>query len=79
MATDATTDFHKTLVQAVKDAAQDIADNAEDYVGNTDLLSHMTITIDFDPDFGMKCPTITVDKDYVCKTAVNRFMRGIME
>lgn len=79
MATDAASDFRKTLVQAVKDAAQDIANNAEDYVGNTDLLSHMTITIDFDPDFDMKCPTITVDKDYVCKTAVDRFIRGVLE
>lgn len=66
--------FHEKLVQAVKDVGQDIIDNAEDYVGSASMLSDMTITVRFDPDFGMLAPTIEVEKNYLCKKAVDRLM-----
>lgn len=64
--------FHEKLVQAVKDVGQNIIDNAEDYVGSASMLSDMTITVRFDPDFGMLTPTIEVEKKYLCKKAVDR-------
>lgn len=66
--------FHEKLVQAVKDVGQDIIDNAEEYVGSANMLSDMTITISFDPNFNMLAPTIEVDKNYLCKKAVDRLM-----
>lgn len=64
--------FHAKLTQAVKDAGQDLIDNAEAFVGEADLLSIMTITLRFDPSFSMLQPTIDVDKEYICKTAFER-------
>lgn len=64
--------FHAELAQAVKDAGQDLIDNAEEFVGEADLLSDMTITLHFDPNFSMLQPTIEVDKEYICKTAFER-------
>lgn len=66
--------FHEKLVQAVKDVGQDIVENAEDYVGSASMLSDMTITIRFDPNFDMFAPTIEVEKNYLCKKAVDRLM-----
>lgn len=67
--------FHAKLVQSVKDAGQDLIDNAEEFVGKADLLSGMTITLRFDPSFNMLQPTIDVDKEYICKTAYERLKR----
>lgn len=69
-------DFQKKLIQAVKDAGQEIVDNAEDFVGSANMLSDMTITIRFDPERDMCLPTIEVDKTYLCKPAWDRFKEG---
>lgn len=69
------TDFRKKLADVVRDAGQDLIDNAEEYVGSVDLLSSMTITIKFDPEFGM-LPSIDVDKKYICKTSYDRYVKG---
>lgn len=66
--------FHEKLVQAVKDVGQDIVENAEDYVGSASMLSDMTITVCFDPDFSILAPTIEVKKNYLCKKSVDRLM-----
>lgn len=69
--------FQQKLIQAVKDAGQEIVDNAEDFVGSGSMLSDMTITIRFDPEHGMYLPTIDVDKTYLCKRAYDRFREGV--
>ena len=66
--------FHEKLVQAVKDVGQDIIDNAEDYVGSANMISEMIITARFGPGFDMLAPTIEVEKNYLCKKAVDRLM-----
>ena len=68
-------DFQKKLIRAVKDAGQEIVDNAEDFVGSSNMLSDMTITIRFDPESNMYLPAIDVDKTYICKRAWDR-LRG---
>lgn len=70
--------FREKLVQAVKDAGQDIIDNADDYVGKTDMLSTMSIVLTFDPSFSMLNPTIKVEKEYLCRRAIKR-LRGDYE
>ena len=70
--------FREKLVQAVKDAGQDIIDNADDYVGKTEMLSNMSIVLTFDPSFSMLSPTIEVEKEYLCKRAIKR-LRGDYE
>ena len=70
--------FRDKLVQSIKDVGQDIINNAEDYAGQSPYLSRMTITIDFDPEYGMGgmlTPEINVDKTYLCGTIVER-LRG---
>lgn len=70
------TDFRKKLADAVRDAGQELINNADEYVGSVDLLSSMTITLTFDPDFNMLQPTIEVEKEYLCKTAYDRCVKG---
>lgn len=65
-------DWLTKLTTAVQDAGQEIVDRAPDIVGTGDMLSRMTITIDFDPEFSMLAPTITVNKKYLCERAADR-------
>lgn len=69
--------FQQKLIQAVKDAGQEIVDNAEDFVGSGSMLSDMTITIRFDLEHSMYLPTIDVDKTYLCKRACDRIREGV--
>lgn len=66
-------DFFLKLTEAVEDAGQDLIDRAADIVGGSDLLSSMTITIRFDPEYNMRLPRIEVYKEYLCKNALDRF------
>lgn len=70
--------FREKLVQLVKDAGQEIIDNADDYVGKTEMLSKMSIVLTFDPSSSMLNPTIEVEKEYLCKRAIKR-LRGDYE
>ena len=70
------TDFRKKLADAVRDAGHELINNADEYVGSVDLLSSMTITLKFDPNFSMLQPTIEIDKEYLCKTAYDRYVEG---
>lgn len=70
------TDFRKKLADAVRDAGQELINNADEYVGSVNLLSGMTITLNFDPNFSMLQPTIEVVKEYLCKTAYDRCVKG---
>lgn len=64
--------FRAKLFRAVQDAGQEIINRASDIVGTGEMLSGMTITIKFDPAFQMVSPTITVEKEYLCKCAIER-------
>ena len=68
--------FQKKLADAVRDAGQDLINNADEYVNSVDLLTSMTITVKFDPEFSMLQPTIEIDKEYLCKTAYDRYTKG---
>lgn len=65
-------DWLTKLTEAVQDAGQEIIDRAPDIVGTGEMLSNMTITIEFDPEFRMLAPTIVVNKEYLCKRAIDR-------
>lgn len=65
-------DWVVKLTKVVQDAGQEIIDRASDIVGTGEMLSRMTITIDFDPAFQMLSPIIMVDKEYLCKRALER-------
>lgn len=68
--------FQQKLIQAVKDAGQEIVDKAEDFVGSGNMLCNMTITVHFDPEISMFCPTIDVNKTYLCERARDRLYAG---
>lgn len=65
-------DLAVKLIRSVQDAGQEIVDRAPDIVGAGEMLSHMTITINFDPEFNMLSPTIEINKEYLCKRAIDR-------
>ena len=68
-------DFNQKLAQAIRDAGQELIDQADDISGTNPMLSSLTITIYFDPEWNMLNPTIDVDKEYLCRRAVDR-LRG---
>lgn len=70
--------FKEQLTDAIKDAGMQLIDMAEDLANDADtnLLSRLTIYVKFDPEFcTMQIPTIQVDKEYICKAAIDR-MKG---
>jgi len=69
-------DFHKRLAQTIRDVGEELIEQAEDISGTNPMLSRITITIDFDPDFNMLSPTIEVNKAYLCKRAIDRLRKG---
>lgn len=68
--------FHKRLAQTIRDVGEELIEQAEDISGTNPMLSRITITIDFDPDFNMLSPTIEVNKEYLCKRAIDRLRKG---
>lgn len=70
------TDFHKRLAQTIRDVGEELIEQAEDISGTNPMLSSITITIDFDPEYNMLNPTIEVNKEYLCKRAIDRLNKG---
>lgn len=64
-------EFHNRLVKSLKAIGLDISDNAESLIGDTPLLSSLTIIINFDPEFNYLCPTINVNKEYLSKRVLD--------
>jgi len=63
---------HKYKVDVLKLMAQTIIDNAEDYVGTTELMTDLTVTINIPNVDGMyEHPTITISKDYYSRNVIN--------
>lgn len=67
--------FRSRLANEIRDAGQELIDNAEGYVGNIEMLSDIKITISFDISGMTFSPMIRVDKEYVCRRTYDR-MRG---
>lgn len=56
----------KKMVEAVKAAAQDLMDRAEDIVGQTDYMTDFDIWLRFSPD-NSEAPTIEVTKRVIAR------------
>lgn len=69
-------DFHKRLAQTIRDVGEELIEKAEDISGTNPMLTRITITIDFDPEYNMLNPTIEVNKEYLCKRAIDRLRKG---
>lgn len=69
-------DFHKRLAQTIRDVGEELIEQAEDISGTNPMLSSITITIDFDPEYNTLNPTIEVNKEYLCKRAIDRLKKG---
>lgn len=67
--------FRARLANEIRDAGQDLIDNADGYVENIDMLSDIKITISFDISGMTFSPVIRVDKEYLCKRTYER-VRG---
>ena len=59
-----TKDFKNGLIEAIKVGGQMMIDNAEDIAGKTDYISNLSVTIDFDPEFG-SIPKMTIRRSHL--------------
>lgn len=59
-----TKNFKKGLIESIKAGGQMMIDMAEDIAGKTDLMSSLTVTIDFDPEIG-STPELTITRSHL--------------
>lgn len=64
MAVEVSKNFKTGLVESIKVAGQMIIDMAEDIAGNTDYISRLSISADFDPEMG-SIPEITITRSHL--------------
>ena len=57
--------YRKFLVEAVKAAGQIMIDNAEDAVGNTDLMTDFSIKFDFSQENNRSIPVMTITRSHL--------------
>ena len=57
--------YRKFLVEAVKAAGQMMIDNAEDAVGNTDLMTDFSIKFDFSQENNGSIPVMTITRSHL--------------
>lgn len=62
--------YRKFLVEAVKAAGQMMIDNAEDAVGNTDLISDFSISFEFSQENNGGIPEMTITRSHLPKIEV---------
>lgn len=62
--------YRKFLVEAVKAAGQMMIDNAEDAVGNTDLISDFSISFEFSQENNGGIPKMTIIRSHLPSTEV---------
>lgn len=55
--------YRTYLTEAIKIGAQMMHDMAEDIAGRSDLISNLTVTIDFDPEMG-SIPKLTIERSH---------------
>lgn len=58
-------DYRAYLVECVKTLGQMIKDNAEDIVGETNHISSLTLSANFDQEFYNSIPELTITKLYL--------------
>ena len=58
-------DYRSYLVECVKTLGQMIKDNAEDIVGETDHISGLTLSADFDQEFYRSIPELTITRSHL--------------
>ena len=57
--------YRKFLVEAVKAAGQMMIDNAEDTVGNIDLMTDFSIKFDFSQENNRSIPVMTITRSHL--------------
>lgn len=70
-----TSDHYRAyLTESIKIASQMMNDMAEDIAGQSDFISDLTVTIDFDPEIG-SIPKLTIKRSHFPKQdQVNRLL-----
>lgn len=58
-------DYRSYLVECVKTAGQMIIDMAEDIVGETDTISNLSISAEFDQEFNGSIPELTITRSHM--------------
>ena len=58
-------EYRAYLVECVKTLGQMIKDNAEDIVGETDNISGLTLSADFDQEFYGSIPELTITRSHL--------------
>lgn len=66
-------DARKRLIQDLKDCGQDLVNRAEDFIGDADCMTDLSIDIRFNVA-GEEAPTITVSREYYPKPMVKRYL-----
>ena len=57
--------YRKFLVEAIKAAGQMMIDNAEDAVGNIDLMTDFSIKFDFSQENNRSIPVMTITRSHL--------------
>lgn len=57
--------YRKFLIEAVKAAGQMMIDNAEDAVGNTDLMTDFSINFEFSQENNGSIPVMTITRSHL--------------
>ena len=57
--------YRKFLIEAVKAAGQMMIDNAEDAVGNTDLMTDFSIKFEFSQENNGSIPVMTITRSHL--------------
>ena len=57
--------YRKFLIEAVKAAGQMMIDNAEDAVGNIDLMTDFSIKFDFSQENNRSIPVMTITRSHL--------------
>ena len=66
--------YRAYLTESIKIASQMMNDMAEDIAGQSDFISDLTVTIDFDPEIG-SIPKLTIERSHLPKQdQVNRLL-----
>ena len=68
--------YRKFLVEAVKAAGQMMIDNAEDAVGNIDLMTDFSIKFDFSQENNRSIPVMTITRSHLPSIEV---MDGLLD
>ena len=58
-------EYRAYLVECVKTLGQMIKDNAEDIVGETDHISGLTLSANFDQEFYNSIPELTITRSHL--------------